>query len=84
MSTETTPPYDKSMDGRLTRIEDGLADIKIALVGNPKFGHRGLVNRVDTMESKVEHHDRKLLVWGSIITAAVTVATFLKEKIFGQ
>lgn len=59
-------------------METGIYDIKTALVGN-RFGHRGLVNRMDDMEKKVEHHDRKLLVWGSILVASGTVATFFKD-----
>lgn len=59
-------------------METGIYDIKTALVGS-KFGQKGLVSRVDAVESRVEHHDRKLLVWGSILVAAGTVATFFKD-----
>lgn len=59
-------------------METGIYDIKTALIGN-KFGHKGLVTRMDDVEIKTEKHDRKLLVWGSILTAAGTALVFLKD-----
>jgi hypothetical protein len=52
-------------------------------VGNPKLGHKGLVARVETVEQLAERHDRKLLVGGAIVTAAVGLTQFLKDKILG-
>ncbi len=86
---DTTPPLpampcvaSPTVEARLGNIEEGLHEIKLALVGNPKLGHRGLVARVELVETKVERHDRKLLVWGAIITAAGTGAAFAAQIIF--
>ena len=69
---------------RLARIEEHIGEIKTALVGNPKLGHRGLVSRVEHIEGKVENHDRKLVVWGSIVTAGLVAASFFKDAILGR
>jgi len=65
---------------RLERMESGIYDIKIALVGN-EFGHKGLIPRLEKLESQTEQHDRKLLVWGSILSAAGLVLVYLKDYI---
>ena len=64
-----------------TRFIDGIARVERALVGEPSLGNRGLVHRVDLVEDKVEKHDRKLLVWGSLIAAIGTAASFAKDWI---
>jgi len=68
---------------QLRHIRDTQQEIRLALIGNPSLGHKGLVHRVESIEAKVEQHDRKLLVWGTGITAAITAVQLLKEKIFG-
>lgn len=62
-------------------IRDDVNLIKHALTGN-NLGQRGVFPRLDEVERKVELHDRKLLVWGSLIAAALTVVTFLKDLFF--
>ncbi len=49
------PPCVATSDvaARLDRIEDGMRDIKTALIGNAKLGHRGLVTRVESIEETV-------------------------------
>lgn len=69
-------------DRRLQAMEHTLDEIKGALVGNPKLGHKGLCQRLETIETRVEAHDRKLLVWGSVITAFLTAFEFLKDRLF--
>ena len=54
-------------------IQSRVDEVHTALVGNPTLGHRGLVERVDAVEKTAERHDRKLLVWGAILTAAGSV-----------
>lgn len=70
---------------QLREIRATQQEIRTALIGNPALGHKGLVHRVEFIETRVEAHDRKLLVWGTTITAGVTLAVtalqFLKEKL---
>jgi hypothetical protein len=68
---------------QLREIRETQQEIRTALVGNPKLGHKGLVARVETVEQLAERHDRKLLVGGAIVTAAVGLTQFLKDKILG-
>lgn len=82
MPTADHNPGDPSDQKRLQNIEAAVYEIRSALVGNPKLGHRGLFQRVETIEDRVEKHDRKLLVWGTVLTAAGTAATFLKDKLW--
>lgn len=71
-----------SLREQLAELRDGLDRIESALIGDQAMGNPGLVPRMRSVEEKVESHDRKLLVWGSFITAALAVAEFLKEKLF--
>ena len=57
---------------------------RTALIGNPSLGHKGLVTRVEAVEQLAERHDRKLLVWGGIVSAGIVAAQFLQEKILGK
>lgn len=63
---------------RLQRMEIGIYDIKTALIGS-KFGNKGLIFRLGEVEVKLEGHDRKLLVWGSVMTAIGAVLIFIRE-----
>lgn len=83
-----TADQTRALHERLDRIEagntrflDGIARVERALVGEPTLGNRGLVHRVDTVEEKVEKHDRKLLVWGSLV-ATIATAVGLAKDIF--
>lgn len=89
---ETTPPMlpapacvaTPDVAEQLREIRDTQQEIRTALIGNPKLGHKGLVARVEAVEQLAERHDRKLLVWGGIVSAAVVTAQFLQEKILGK
>lgn len=86
---ETEPPFDhlgspipKVTDEELRRhvviTRRDVAEIKTVLLGN-KYGMKGAMERLDTVEQKTEIHDRKLLVWGSILAAAGTALVFIKD-----
>lgn len=69
---------------QLRAIREVQQEIRTALIGNPSLGHKGLVTRVEAVEQLAERHDRKLLVWGGIVSSAVVAAQFLQEKILGK
>jgi hypothetical protein len=69
---------------QLQHIRETQHEIRAALIGNPALGHKGLVHRVESIEAKVETHDRKILVWSAGITAALAALELLKDKIFNS
>lgn len=69
---------------QLRAIRDTQQEIRTALIGNPALGHKGLIARVEAVEQLADRHDRKLLVWGGIVSAFVVTAQFLQEKILGK
>lgn len=64
-------------------IKETLHRIESALVGDPAMGHKGIAQRLDTVEQRTDAHDRKLLVWGGAFTGASVVLTHLKTKFLG-
>lgn len=48
-----TPTLTGDTQQRLDRIERSVEQIKAALVGNPAIGHRGIVPRIDAIETTV-------------------------------
>lgn len=72
---------------RLAKIEASISKIEVALVGNPPMGQKGIVQRLETLETRVEKHDKKLILWGGIVTGAIFIAQFvinLLSKGFGK
>lgn len=69
---------------RLTSQDKKLDAIHNALVGDQSMGHRGLISRVESNETRIREHDNKLLRWGGIITGASLVASMLKDKLTGN
>jgi hypothetical protein len=63
------------------QVRDDVAEIKSALLGNEHMGHTGIIHRVRALEAEVKAHDRKLMTWTAILTAAGTAAVFLKDKL---
>ena len=68
---------------RLDNFERKLDEVHMALVGNPQLGHRGLVDRVATVERHVASHNAKFLTWGGILIGVMTAFEFLETKLFG-
>lgn len=89
---ENLIPLQKDNDGRspipditgeelrnhIINLRQDMKEIKVALKGN-ELGTPGVLPRLTNVESKCEAHDRKLLVWGAILTAAGSAAVFLKD-----
>ena len=69
---------------QLRAIRETQQEIRTALIGKPELGHKGLVHRVESIEAKVEAHERKIIIWSAGITAAVTALQLLKDRIFGS
>lgn len=68
---------------RMDKFERKLDEVHIALVGNPQLGHRGLVDRITTVERHVANHNSKFLTWGGIVIGVMAALEFLKTKLFG-
>ena len=65
-----------SQDAVLTRIEK-------SLTGDPQFGHTGIAQRLSSVENKLDAHDKKLILWGGIVTGASLAMGELKRKLLG-
>jgi len=63
----------------LATIKEALHRIEQAIVGDEKMGQRGIVQRLTDLERKIEAHDKKLILWGGIVTGAVFGLTHLRE-----
>jgi hypothetical protein len=63
------------------KMASDVREIKLALVGDPEYGHRGLVQRVDAIERTQAEHDRKIYLWSGLAAAAGMVLTFFKDKL---
>ena len=62
------------------RLAEDVKDIKMALVGDPTMGHRGIVRRLKDLETVQADHARKIFLWTSLAGAAGTTLAFFKEK----
>jgi len=63
----------QSIEQRLDNIEDSIKKIELALIGNASLGHKGIVERINVLETVVDRHERRFLTWGSIVTALVFI-----------
>lgn len=66
-----------SLNSRLSKIESAITRIELAITGSPQMGHKGIVDRLNTVEQKVEKHDRKLITWGAFVTAFAVILQFI-------
>jgi hypothetical protein len=85
---ETTPPLPaapcvsiEEVGSHIQTIRSDIREIKTALVGN-RLGQKGIIPRLETVEATVEKHDRKLFLWGSILTVVGIVAAFIRDLLF--
>ena len=83
---ETTPPMlpsapcisTEEFGTHIVTIQSDIREIKNALVGT-RLAPDGIIPRLTTVEETVKGHDRKLLVWGAVLSAAGAVALFVKD-----
>lgn len=65
----------------IKEIRTSLHEIKLAIVGQPELGNKGVIPRLKSVEEQVEDHDRKLLRWGTTISIIGAVIIFAKDAI---
>jgi hypothetical protein len=68
---------------RLQKLENSINRIELALVGNPPMGQKGIVQRLEALEDRVEKHDKKLILWGGVITGILFVIQILPKLLKG-
>ncbi len=59
------------------RLQSSVDRIEKAIVGDPQMGHRGLAQRVEHIEQRVDSHDKKLLQWGAVFAVIGVGASWL-------
>lgn len=64
----------------LRTIKDTLARIEKALIGDEEMGQRGIVQRLTDLEKQIADHDKKLVLWGGMVTGIVFALTHLRDK----
>ena len=62
------------------RIEHKVDQLIISIKGDKDMGHRGLADRVEAVEKKVDGHNAKLLTWGGIVIGASAAVRFIFGK----
>lgn len=68
----------------MTIIEHKIDSIHRAVIGDPVYGHRGLLERVSTIEERVSMHNVKIITWSGIVIGIVATFEFFKTKFFGS
>lgn len=71
-------------DDRIQNIEEALARIETALIGDSEMGNPGLVHRVGTVESKVKHIEGDRLKLIGVVTGVGGVVSLLITYVFGK
>jgi hypothetical protein len=74
--------YTGTQSERLDRIERTIGEVKTALVGNARMGHRGIVHRIADVEASVENHNRKLVFATGFLAAFVAAFEIIRHKLF--
>jgi aminopeptidase-like protein len=67
----------------IASIKESLVRIETAIVGDPQMGNKGLAQRISEVENKNGDIERKLILWGGVITGISVTLTHLKTKILG-
>lgn len=79
MHNSSLPVSNEQLAEQLSIVTDLVHEVRDSIMGNPSMGNKGLASRLEVVEDKTEKHDRKLLVWGSVLIAAGISAQFLKD-----
>lgn len=58
------------------KLHSSVQRIEKAIVGDPDMGHRGIVERIEHMESRLNAHEKKLLKWGGGFVGAGVVVSY--------
>ena len=66
----------------LATIKESLHRIEKAIVGDEEMDQLGIVQRLTHLEKQIAEHDKKLVLWGGIITGVVFALTHLRDKFF--
>lgn len=70
-------------DDQVRTIHEKLDRIERAITGEPHLGHKGLAQRIGDAEAVIAGHDRKLVLWGGVVTGLSVAASYLKTKLIG-
>ncbi len=71
------PSWARNIFNEVRQCRKETYEIKLALSGNSRLGHRGLVARLEQVESQVDRFNKKFLVWGGIVTGVCGTLQFL-------
>ena len=91
MNDQTENPFDHHpgpschvvTDDWKVRMETNISDIRLALVGDKRMGHRGVIMRVDDLEKKIARQEVKIITWSGICAGAVLAYDYLRTKASG-
>jgi len=60
---------------RLTRMEDDIRQIKSAVIGDPQFGHWGLVQRANAHDKRLKSLESlRVWLWGASAATLILVS----------
>lgn len=60
-----------------SKLQSSVDRIEKAIIGDEDMGHRGLAQRVEHIEKRVDTHDKKLLQWGAAFAAVGVFVSWL-------
>ena len=60
----------------IEEIRSGIQSLQIAMIGD-RFGNKGLIKRVEDLETAEQSTTKKLILWGGIATGAGSAIGFL-------
>jgi hypothetical protein len=61
----------------LHKLQGSVDRIEKAIIGDEDMGHRGLAQRVEHIEKRVDSHDRRLLQWGAAFATVGVAASWI-------
>lgn len=64
------------------RLQESVDRIERAIVGDPKMGHRGIVDRMEWIERKVAGHEKQILKWMGAITVLGILIPIIVKHLF--